>query len=280
MNPVSTPLWQILFAAANPGVFLPALAIGWFCRSLRLALPAALAFAALRFWLEVTGPQMQGFAPEPLALPIAVLTPFLLTLAVFALRRWTRGKQAAAPRSIGPRLVHAMLGVPLGFGAGFVFGLVIGTVVVAVGGFGSSRAGAADIVGFAFILPGMLLGPFIGAVLGWFYPFGLGRKPAPMPPAAAHGAPPADAAITPGWHLAGIATPSDRILIGGLDPWQYPWRTLNLPPIIVAHPQYPVQRHRMTAYAMDLDRSSVLFAAGEFSKGVFGFYQRDPDATG
>ena len=75
--------------------------------------------------------------------------------------------------------------------------------------------------------------------------------------------------VTPGWRLVGhIVADGEAILLDGVNPWKHGWRRVNVPAIVVAHPQYPDQRHHMAVYEI----GAVRFAAGEFSSTAWGFY--------
>ena len=78
--------------------------------------------------------------------------------------------------------------------------------------------------------------------------------------------------VTPGWKHIAIGVEGDKVALAGLDPWQLEWHELGEPPITVAHPSYPQQRHPMCVYELRSGGKSVKFAAGEFSNGVWGFY--------
>ena len=78
--------------------------------------------------------------------------------------------------------------------------------------------------------------------------------------------------ITPGWKNVSIGFQSDFISLDGLNPWRLNWHELEEPPITVAHPSYPQQRHAMWVYELRGENKTVKFAAGEFSNGVWGFY--------
>ena len=78
--------------------------------------------------------------------------------------------------------------------------------------------------------------------------------------------------ITPGWKHVSIGFEGDRVSLGGLNPWQIKWHSLNDAPITVAHPSYPQQRHSMWLYELHAEGKIIKFAAGEFSNGVWGFY--------
>lgn len=78
--------------------------------------------------------------------------------------------------------------------------------------------------------------------------------------------------VTPGWRLVGrIIADGEPIRLAGLDPWKHDWRSIDIPRVIVAHPQYPNQRHDMAVYEIGSD-PTVRFAAGEFSNLAWGFY--------
>jgi hypothetical protein len=78
--------------------------------------------------------------------------------------------------------------------------------------------------------------------------------------------------LTPGWRFASIGFERDPVDIGaGIDPWQVSWvdtRTW----IVVAHPSYPTQRHTTHVYEVAGTDPPRVFAAGEFSNGVWGIY--------
>ena len=46
--------------------------------------------------------------------------------------------------------------------------------------------------------------------------------------------------------------------------------------IVVAHPNFPDQRHSMSIYRLPVGEGAVEFAAGEFSNGVWGFFTMEP----
>jgi hypothetical protein len=77
-----------------------------------------------------------------------------------------------------------------------------------------------------------------------------------------------------GWRLVmgRIVEAIEPIKIGGLDLWKHRWKSLDDPPITVAHPQYPHQRHVMQIFEIRDGDVVVRFAAGEFSNGAWGIY--------
>ena len=56
--------------------------------------------------------------------------------------------------------------------------------------------------------------------------------------------------------------------------WDAEWTRLGQT-LVVPHPQYPSQRHRFDQYSVkDSKDEVVVFAAGEYSNGVWGFFER------
>jgi hypothetical protein len=78
--------------------------------------------------------------------------------------------------------------------------------------------------------------------------------------------------VTPGWRLVFIGVEGQPVSLLGFDPWTYEWKLCHENPIVVAHPSYPSQRHRMFVYDLDVSGERVRLAAGEFSNGVWGLY--------
>ncbi len=60
--------------------------------------------------------------------------------------------------------------------------------------------------------------------------------------------------------------------IDGINPWEHEWILLAEEPIEVPHPSHPNQMHKMWRYKIVTDKKEVVFAAGEFSNCVWGFY--------
>jgi len=73
------------------------------------------------------------------------------------------------------------------------------------------------------------------------------------------------------WTHLGVVEERAPINVGGVNPWNHEWESLEaiaeLP-----HPSYPNQRHQISVWRIMVDRRMILFAAGELSAGVWGFY--------
>ena len=74
------------------------------------------------------------------------------------------------------------------------------------------------------------------------------------------------------WGVVGVVVEGSPIDVGGLNPWEHRWHELDVEPIELPHPQYASQMHRMWLYEIEVNGKRVLFAAGELSANVWGFY--------
>ena len=77
--------------------------------------------------------------------------------------------------------------------------------------------------------------------------------------------------VTSGWRFAWIGVEGNEVRIDGVNPWQVNWNATERR-IVVPHPQYPAQRHQFEVYEIPDTDPPVVFAAGEFSYGVWGFF--------
>ena len=84
--------------------------------------------------------------------------------------------------------------------------------------------------------------------------------------------------VTPGWRFVSIGFENDAIdLGGGINPWLVTWLSLYRR-IVVAHPQYPLQRHDLEMYQVAGTDPPVVFAAGEFLEWRLGVLPPARDA--
>jgi hypothetical protein len=84
--------------------------------------------------------------------------------------------------------------------------------------------------------------------------------------------------IDEGWRLVSIGFEGESTDVGGVNPWDATWVSTH-GRITVGHPQYPNQRHTMFTYEIAGANPIVVFAAGEFSNGVWGFFVPDIDSS-
>ncbi len=77
------------------------------------------------------------------------------------------------------------------------------------------------------------------------------------------------------WTAVGVVFDGDAIEIDGANPWKHSWQSTD-EMAQVRHPAYPTQVHEVPVYVMQVDGRSILFAAGELSNTVWGFYRPWP----
>jgi hypothetical protein len=77
--------------------------------------------------------------------------------------------------------------------------------------------------------------------------------------------------VTPGWKLLAVGVEKDAVTLRGHDLWKQKWLRHTDDSIFVAHPNFPAERHEMFVYQLEVE-PTIIFAAGEFSNGVWGFY--------
>ena len=77
--------------------------------------------------------------------------------------------------------------------------------------------------------------------------------------------------IDKGWRFVSISFEGQPTDVGGVNPWDVEWTPTD-GRITVAHPEYPAERHTMFTYEVTGSNPRIVFAAGEFSNGVWGFY--------
>lgn len=74
------------------------------------------------------------------------------------------------------------------------------------------------------------------------------------------------------WKEIGVVAEGERIDIGGVNPWNHKWKETGQTPIQLPHPSYASQMHTMRVYEIETAGRAILFAAGELSANVWGFY--------
>lgn len=74
-----------------------------------------------------------------------------------------------------------------------------------------------------------------------------------------------------GWRLVSIGVEGDPVDLDGVNPWSVNWTSTGRT-VTVSHPNYSWERHTMRVYEIATGERVVIFAAAEFSAGVWGFY--------
>jgi hypothetical protein len=73
------------------------------------------------------------------------------------------------------------------------------------------------------------------------------------------------------WQHVGTCVDGGPLEIDGIDVWKYDWTPLANRTANVRDPAYG-QPHEFQVYELTVENKSLLFAAGEFSNCVWGFY--------
>jgi len=74
------------------------------------------------------------------------------------------------------------------------------------------------------------------------------------------------------WKLVNIVSDGQPIIINGINLWKHEWIRIDEKPIEVPHPGHPNEKHKMWIYKINTGNNSIVFAAGEYSNCVWGFY--------
>jgi len=74
------------------------------------------------------------------------------------------------------------------------------------------------------------------------------------------------------WDYLTIKFDGEPLEIGGANVWDLKWQPTGEEPIVVPHPQYPNQRHKLRPYYIEVAGEKHSFAAGELSNCVWCFY--------
>lgn len=78
--------------------------------------------------------------------------------------------------------------------------------------------------------------------------------------------------VTPGWRAVGMCWDGDPFDLEGLNPWEHEWERSGPQRIVVAHPEYPAQRHDVDVWVIRATDRVVRFAAGEMSNLAWAFF--------
>ena len=74
------------------------------------------------------------------------------------------------------------------------------------------------------------------------------------------------------WKPVGVVSEGEPLEIGGVNVWSHEWESLN-EPIELPHPTYPSEHLRhFIVYRIPGPNRRIMFAAGELSPNIWGFY--------
>lgn len=167
MGVLAAVIWSVLYDLIDPYIFVPAMALGWFARSIRVVLVGAALIAAVSIVLSLTKPLPAGAERVLWLEPIGIIAPLAWSYAVFRLRRWLLQSDRIAPGGPAVRLVRTALGFVLGGCVGCGAGLGLGLLYVSAANVSNFEGGAGYLVVFLFVPLGILIGMIAGAVLAW-----------------------------------------------------------------------------------------------------------------
>ncbi|MBH0206820.1 MAG: hypothetical protein HP498_13595 [Nitrospira sp.] len=74
------------------------------------------------------------------------------------------------------------------------------------------------------------------------------------------------------WEAVGVVVEGQAFELNGLNVWNYEWTEITDDPVDLPHPSYAHQLHRMHVYEIRDGNRRAVFAAGELSANVWGFY--------
>jgi hypothetical protein len=74
------------------------------------------------------------------------------------------------------------------------------------------------------------------------------------------------------WKPVGVVIEGKPIDIAGLNPWDFEWHQVRDESVELPHPAFPNQLHPMWIYEIRSADRTAMFAAGELSANVWGFY--------
>lgn len=74
------------------------------------------------------------------------------------------------------------------------------------------------------------------------------------------------------WKLVEFVTDGQPLRINDVNVWDHDWLTLGNDPIMVPHPDDPDQSYKMWPYQINTKNKKIIFASGEISHSVWGFY--------
>ena len=156
-------LGSIAYGLSSPGIFIPALVVGWFVHRWWQVAVGSIAIAVISLVWELTVELPEGAEIIWPIMPIGLIPPFVWGTAGFSARNWYRRRAAAGHLGVAVSLFRIAVGVLVGGLGGGVVGSLIGMVYVAFAQV-SSFEGESGFVVAAFMLLGMVIGIVAGGL--------------------------------------------------------------------------------------------------------------------
>lgn len=160
-------LQTILWDCVSPLIFLPAIALGWWVRSVRMLVLGAVVIAATSTAMSLLTPLPPNAERIFWVEPLRGIAPLLIALLARRLRRYTSAREDGGPRGVGARMLLAAIGGVVGAAGGAILFILLGLAVIALGDL-HDREGGEDYVLAYIVGPlGFLMGLLIGAIVAW-----------------------------------------------------------------------------------------------------------------
>ena len=161
-------LGSIGYGLISPGIFIPALVVGWFVHRWWQVAVGSIAIAVISLVWELTVELPEGAEIIWPITPIGLIPPFVWGAVAFSVRNWYRRRAAADRPGVAVSLFRMAIGVLLGGLGGGVVGSLIGMVYVAFAQV-SSFEGESGFVVAAFMLLGVIIGIVASGLAGFLY---------------------------------------------------------------------------------------------------------------
>lgn len=157
----------LLYQLTSPFLFVPAIAVGWFARTRVQIILGAVAVGCVSIALSFLQPMPEGSSLVYGLMPLTFISPLVWAFATAALkRRLQREDPAAAPAAnLARKAIRAVIGVVIGAPVGGALGALVGSLAADHFRISNFEGGAGYYVMFLYVLPGILIGAIVGAVV-------------------------------------------------------------------------------------------------------------------
>ena len=159
----------ILHQLISPFLFVPAIAVGWFARTRLQVIAGAVVVGIVIIALSFLRGAPHGASLVYVLMPLTFISPLVWAFATAALKKkLVRQDQAATPAAdVARKAIRAVIGVVIGAPLGGVLGALVGSLAADFFKISNFEGGAGYYVLFFFVLPGILIGAIVGAVVLW-----------------------------------------------------------------------------------------------------------------
>jgi hypothetical protein len=74
------------------------------------------------------------------------------------------------------------------------------------------------------------------------------------------------------WIFLGSTVEKEPFYVKDSNIWDYKWKNVSNDPIVVIDPIHPLETKQIYIYSFNKGDEAIIFAAGEFTYGIWGFY--------